>query len=82
MTDSSVLLRPILEPEAQAFADATATPPFLPDLGPEKGRAAVDDVQSGAIAKPVTRARPTPRSSAPRPSRRQRSASAASSTTS
>jgi acetyl esterase len=40
-----------LEPEAQAFADATAKPPFLFDLGPQKGRAAVDEVQSGAIEK-------------------------------
>lgn len=41
-----------LEPEAQAFAEATAKPPFLFDLGPEKGRAAVDEVQSGSIRKP------------------------------
>src|SRR5262249_27094100 len=40
-----------LEPEAQAFADATAKPPFLFDLGPEKGRAAVDEVQSGPVDK-------------------------------
>ena len=53
MTDNAVLLRPTLEPEAQAFSDATATPPFLPDLGPEQGRIAVDDVQSGEIAKPT-----------------------------
>ena len=53
MTDNAVLLRPTLEPEAQAFSDATANPPFLPDLGPEKGRIAVDDVQSGEIAKPT-----------------------------
>jgi len=53
MTDNAVLLRPTLEPEAQAFSDATATPPFLPDLGPEKGRIAVDDVQSGEIGKPT-----------------------------
>lgn len=41
----------VLEPEAQAFADATAKPPFLFDLGPEKGRAAVDEVQSAPIEK-------------------------------
>ncbi|MBZ0294696.1 MAG: alpha/beta hydrolase [Anaerolineae bacterium] len=40
-----------LEPEAQAFADATAQPPFLFNLGPEKGRAAVDEVQSGPVNK-------------------------------
>jgi acetyl esterase len=41
----------VLEPEAQAFADATSKPPFLADLGPEKGREAVDAVQSGPIEK-------------------------------
>ncbi|QPC81320.1 alpha/beta hydrolase [Phototrophicus methaneseepsis] len=41
-----------LEPEAKAFAEANANPPFLFDLGPEKGRAVVDEVQSGPIAKP------------------------------
>ncbi len=43
--------RVVLEPEAQAFADATSKPPFLADLGPEKGRAAVDGVQSGPVDK-------------------------------
>ena len=37
----------VLEPAAQKFADATANPPFLFDLGPEKGRETVDEVQSG-----------------------------------
>jgi acetyl esterase/lipase len=41
-----------LEPEAQAFAEATAKPPFLFELTPEKGRAAVDEVQSGPVNKP------------------------------
>src|SRR3954468_15305600 len=41
-----------LEPEAEAFAEATANPPFLFDLGPEKGRAAVDEVQSSPVEKP------------------------------
>ncbi|HET9908881.1 MAG TPA: alpha/beta hydrolase [Anaerolineales bacterium] len=45
----------VLEPEAQAFAEATAQPPFLFELGPEKGRMAVDQVQSGPMSKlPVT----------------------------
>ena len=44
--------KPVLEPAAQEFADATANPPFLFDLGPEKGRETVDEVQSGEIAKP------------------------------
>ena len=39
---------PVLEPAAQEFADATAKPPFLYDLGPVEGRKAVDDVQNGA----------------------------------
>ncbi|EWT02331.1 esterase [Intrasporangium oryzae NRRL B-24470] len=40
-----------LEPAAQAFCDATANPPYLFDLGPEKGRQVVDDVQSGTVAR-------------------------------
>jgi acetyl esterase/lipase len=44
---------PVLEPAAQAFADATAERPFLFELPPDEGRAAVDDVQSGPIAKPA-----------------------------
>jgi acetyl esterase/lipase len=44
--------KPVLEPAAQAFADATADPPFLFDLGPGKGRETVDEVQSGEITKP------------------------------
>ncbi len=44
--------KPVLEPAAQQFADATAHPPFLFDLGPEKGREAVDQVQSGDLATP------------------------------
>jgi acetyl esterase len=43
---------PVLEPAAAEFAAATANPPYLFDLGPEKGRNAVDEVQSGEIAKP------------------------------
>ncbi|MFD3570661.1 alpha/beta hydrolase [Streptomyces sp. NPDC058667] len=39
--------RPILEPAAQAFADATAQPPFLHQIPVADGRKAVDDVQSG-----------------------------------
>jgi acetyl esterase len=43
---------PVLEGAAKAFADATANPPFLFDLPPAEGRKAVDEVQSGEIAKP------------------------------
>ncbi len=41
-----------LEPEAAAFAAATANPPFLFDLGPAAGRKAVDAVQSTPGALP------------------------------
>src|SRR6266536_6535038 len=40
-----------LEPEAQAFAEAAAKPPFLFTLGPEKGRLALDEAQSGSLSK-------------------------------
>ncbi|HET6298574.1 MAG TPA: alpha/beta hydrolase [Kribbella sp.] len=36
----------VLEPAAQAFADATATPPFLFQLPPDDGRKAVDELQT------------------------------------
>ncbi|MFF7813363.1 alpha/beta hydrolase [Streptomyces sp. NPDC007945] len=39
--------RPVLEPAAQAFAEATAQPPYLYQLPVAEGRKAVDDVQSG-----------------------------------
>ncbi|MFJ7589580.1 alpha/beta hydrolase [Streptomyces sp. NPDC097617] len=44
--------RPVLEPAATGFAEATAKPPFLFQLAPAEGRKAVDDAQSGQIAKP------------------------------
>jgi acetyl esterase/lipase len=43
---------PVLEPAAAEFAAATANPPYLFDLGPVEGRKAVDEVQSGDVAKP------------------------------
>jgi acetyl esterase/lipase len=42
----------ILEPAAKEFADATATPPFLYELGPEGARKVLDDVQAAPIAMP------------------------------
>ncbi|MGW0034442.1 alpha/beta hydrolase [Streptomyces sp. NPDC003314] len=39
--------QPVLEPAAQAFADATAQPPYLYQMPVSEGRKAVDDVQSG-----------------------------------
>lgn len=50
--DAATAKQPPLEAEAQAFADASANPPFLYDLGPEKGREAVNQTQAGPIAKP------------------------------
>lgn len=41
-----------LESEAQAFAEATAKRPFLFELGPEQGRTALDEVQSGPVSNP------------------------------
>jgi acetyl esterase len=40
----------VLEPDAQAFAEAVATPPFVTELGPIKGREVLDQVQSEAQA--------------------------------
>ncbi|MFI5677393.1 esterase, partial [Streptomyces cellulosae] len=45
--------RPVLEPAAQAFVEATANPPYLFELSPAEGRKAVDEVQSGEIEKPA-----------------------------
>lgn len=41
----------VLERAAQEFVEATANSPFLFDLGPEKGRKSVDEVQNGPIRK-------------------------------
>jgi len=41
-----------LEPAAQAFAEATADPPYLYEIPPEEGRKAVDSVQDSPIDKP------------------------------
>ncbi|MDX3804446.1 alpha/beta hydrolase [Streptomyces sp. AK04-3B] len=53
MSDLVEPVTPVLEPQAAAFAEATANPPYLFDLGPVEGRKAVDEVQSGEIAKPA-----------------------------
>jgi acetyl esterase len=42
-------IKPVLEPAAQAFVEATKNPPFLYDLGPVEGRKAVDGVQDGDV---------------------------------
>jgi acetyl esterase/lipase len=41
-----------LEPAAQQFADATSTPPFLYQLGPDGARKVLDDVQANPVEKP------------------------------
>jgi acetyl esterase len=43
----------VLEPEARAFAEATAAPPFLYELGPEGARKVLDDVQAAPVDKPA-----------------------------
>ncbi|MDY7087392.1 MAG: alpha/beta hydrolase [Actinomycetota bacterium] len=43
--------KPILEPAAQAFADAAAKPPFLYELGPAGARKVLDDIQAAPIDK-------------------------------
>ncbi|MFC8516531.1 alpha/beta hydrolase [Streptomyces sp. NPDC057257] len=53
MSDAVEPVRPVLEPAAQAFVEATANPPYLFDLGPVEGRKAVDEVQSGEIPLPA-----------------------------
>src|SRR5947209_20465467 len=40
-----------LEPEAQAFAEAVAKPPFLFALGPQRGRIALEEAQAGPVSK-------------------------------
>ncbi|MCK9858891.1 alpha/beta hydrolase [Paenibacillus sp. ATY16] len=52
MTEKNAGKKIVLEPEALKFAQDTANPPYLFDLGPEKGRETVDNVQAGDIAKP------------------------------
>ncbi len=41
-----------LEPPAQAFCVATSEPPFLHQLPPDQGRAAIDDMQSSDVFEP------------------------------
>ena len=46
-----------LEPAAEKFAEDTADPPYLFDLGPVEGRKTVDEVQGGDIEKPDVESR-------------------------
>jgi acetyl esterase/lipase len=43
--------KPILEPPAQAFADAAAQPPFLYELGATSARKVLDDIQAAPVGK-------------------------------
>ncbi|MFD0149429.1 alpha/beta hydrolase [Streptomyces sp. NPDC055721] len=52
MSETTPPGRPVLEPAAAAFAEATAKPPYLFQIPPAEGRKAVDDVQSGPVDKP------------------------------
>ncbi|WP_277441620.1 alpha/beta hydrolase [Streptomyces sp. SPB162] len=52
MSDPTTPIHPVLEPEALAFAEATANPPYLFDLAPAEGRKVVDGVQSGEAELP------------------------------
>jgi acetyl esterase/lipase len=51
MSISNTVAPVVLEPASQAFADATATPPFLYELTPDEARKVLDDVQAAPIAK-------------------------------
>ncbi|MGC5033639.1 alpha/beta hydrolase [Micromonospora sp. DT229] len=42
----------VLEPAARQFVEATARPPYLHQLGPERGRQVLDDLQSGNLPRP------------------------------
>jgi acetyl esterase len=42
----------VLEPAARLLAEATAYPPYLHQLGPERGRRVLDGLQSGNVARP------------------------------
>ncbi|MET9665133.1 alpha/beta hydrolase [Streptomyces sp. NPDC006475] len=46
------MTKPVLETAAQEFADATAKPPFLYELGPEGARRVLDDLQAAPVEKP------------------------------
>jgi acetyl esterase/lipase len=47
----------VLEPAAQAFSDAAAKGPFSFEIGPEKTRAGLAQLQSGPVATPVAELR-------------------------
>lgn len=46
------MTKPVLEPAAQEFADASSKPPFLSDLGPEGARGVLGNMQAELSMKP------------------------------
>ncbi|WP_328349695.1 alpha/beta hydrolase [Streptomyces sp. NBC_00457] len=46
------MTKPLLETAAQALADATASPPFLYEFGPEGARKVLDELQAVPVEKP------------------------------
>src|ERR1700754_3364013 len=51
MTQTDTSRPVVLEPASHAFAEATASPPFLYELTPVQARAVLDDVQAAPIEK-------------------------------
>ncbi|WP_432033300.1 alpha/beta hydrolase [Streptomyces antibioticus] len=45
------MTKPVLEAAAQEIADATSHPPFLYELGPERARRILDDIQAAPVDK-------------------------------
>ncbi|MFD3943728.1 alpha/beta hydrolase [Streptomyces sp. NPDC058579] len=52
MSDEQNRNRPVLEQAAAELAEGTSQPPYLYEIPVSEGRKAVDDLQSGAVAKP------------------------------
>ncbi len=46
---------PVLEPAAREFADAAAKPPLVYELGPDRAREVLDEIQTAPTAKPDVR---------------------------
>jgi len=57
MSATAVGTAVVLESAAQAFVEATATPPFVHELTPAQARKVLDDVQAAPIEKPLVEER-------------------------
>ncbi|MBZ9638350.1 alpha/beta hydrolase [Streptomyces sp. PSKA30] len=57
---SSTSVEPVLEPAARAFAEATAEPPYLTDVGPAEGRKAMRRLQTTGTVEAVPAAEAAP----------------------